>query len=67
MAGYCLELITIPALALVGENGWIAAVSASFRSIFFPLSLRTNPAVQHRLGAECFVPELYVYHPEVQC
>ena len=25
MAGYCLELITIPALALVGENGWIAA------------------------------------------
>ena len=29
MAGYCLELITIPALALVGENGWIAAVSAS--------------------------------------
>ena len=25
IAGYCLELITIPALALVGENGWIAA------------------------------------------
>ncbi|MGN1216268.1 MAG: MFS transporter [Candidatus Cryptobacteroides sp.] len=23
--GYCLELVTIPALALVGENGWIAA------------------------------------------
>lgn len=25
IAGYCLELVTIPALALVGENGWIAA------------------------------------------
>lgn len=25
IAGYFLELITIPALALVGENGWIAA------------------------------------------
>lgn len=25
IAGYCLELITIPALALVGEHGWIAA------------------------------------------
>ena len=25
IAGYCLELITIPALALVGENGWVAA------------------------------------------
>ena len=25
IAGYCLELITIPALAFVGENGWVAA------------------------------------------
>lgn len=25
IAGYCLELITIPALALVGEHGWIYA------------------------------------------
>jgi len=25
IAGYCLELITIPALALVGDHGWIAA------------------------------------------
>jgi len=25
IVGYCLELITIPALALVGEHGWIAA------------------------------------------
>lgn len=25
IAGYCLELVTIPALALVGEHGWIAA------------------------------------------
>ena len=25
IAGYFLELITIPALALAGENGWIAA------------------------------------------
>ena len=25
ISGYCLELVTIPALALVGENGWVAA------------------------------------------
>lgn len=25
IVGYCLELITIPALAFVGENGWVAA------------------------------------------
>ncbi len=25
IVGYCLELVTIPALALVGENGWMAA------------------------------------------
>ena len=25
IAGYCMELITIPALALVGEHGWVAA------------------------------------------
>ena len=25
ITGYCLELITIPALALAGENGWVAA------------------------------------------
>ena len=25
ITGYCLELVTIPALALVGENGWVAA------------------------------------------
>lgn len=25
ITGYCLELVTIPALALVGEKGWVAA------------------------------------------
>lgn len=25
ISGYCLELVTIPALALVDENGWVAA------------------------------------------
>ena len=25
IVGYCLELVTIPALAFVGENGWVAA------------------------------------------
>ena len=25
IVGYCLELVTIPAMAFVGENGWVAA------------------------------------------
>ena len=61
MAGYCLELITIPALALVGENGWIAAcvllvIQKAGKAIKKPAkdTVVSSAAVQRRDASRCY-------------
>ncbi len=65
IAGYVLDIIAVPALALVGENGWIAAcglliVQRMGKAIKKPAkdTVMSFAASQEGAGRSCGIPEL---------